>query len=255
MMLSTSRFIPMCLATMVAVCVSAMAQADEVQVAVAANFTAPIQAIAADFEKDTGHTLVAAYGATGQFYTQIKNGAPFEVFLSADDTTAQKLESEGDTVKGSRFTYAVGTLALWSAKEGYVDAKRAVLKKNEYQHLSIANPKAAPYGLAATQVLAKLGLTEQVKSKLVEGQNITQAYQFVSTGNAELGFVALSQIYKDGKVSSGSAWIVPGQMHDPIKQDAVILNKGKDNPAAQALVDYLKGPKAAAVIKSYGYQL
>ncbi|WP_235205590.1 molybdate ABC transporter substrate-binding protein [Pseudomonas fluorescens] len=240
---------------MVAVFVTAMAQADEVQVAVAANFTAPIQAIAADFEKDTGHKLVAAYGATGQFYTQIKNGAPFEVFLSADDTTAQKLESEGDTVKGSRFTYAVGTLALWSAKEGYVDTEGAVLKKNEYQHLSIANPKAAPYGLAATQVLAKLGLTDQVKSKLVEGQNITQAYQFVSTGNAELGFVALSQIYKDGKVSSGSAWIVPGQMHDPIKQDAVILNKGKDNPAAKALVDYLKGPKAAAVIKSYGYQL
>ena len=255
MMLSTSRFIPMCLATMVAVCVSTMAQADEVQVAVAANFTAPIQAIAADFEKDTGHKLVAAYGATGQFYTQIKNGAPFEVFLSADDTTPQKLESEGDTVKGSRFTYAVGTLALWSAKEGYVDAKGDVLQKNQYQHLSIANPKAAPYGLAATQVLAKLGLTDQVKSKLVEGQNITQAYQFVSTGNAELGFVALSQIYKDGKVSSGSAWIVPGQMHDPIKQDAVILNKGKDNPAAKALVDYLKGPKAAAIIKSYGYQL
>ncbi|AIG01050.1 molybdate-binding periplasmic protein [Pseudomonas fluorescens] len=255
MMFSTPRFIPTCLATMVAVFVTAMAQADEVQVAVAANFTAPIQAIAADFEKDTGHKLVAAYGATGQFYTQIKNGAPFEVFLSADDTTAQKLESEGDTVKGSRFTYAVGTLALWSAKEGYVDTEGAVLKKNEYQHLSIANPKAAPYGLAATQVLAKLGLTDQVKSKLVEGQNITQAYQFVSTGNAELGFVALSQIYKDGKVSSGSAWIVPGQMHDPIKQDAVILNKGKDNPAAKALVDYLKGPKAAAVIKSYGYQL
>lgn len=254
-MFSTPRFIPTCLAAIIAVITTTAAHADEVQVAVAANFTAPIQAIAADFEKDTGHKLVAAYGATGQFYAQIKNGAPFEVFLSADDTTPQKLEGEGDTVKGSRFTYAVGTLALWSAKEGYVDAKGDVLKKNDYQHLSIANPKAAPYGLAATQVLAKLGLTEQVKSKLVEGQNITQAYQFVSTGNAELGFVALSQIYKDGKVSSGSAWIVPGQMHDPIKQDAVILNKGKDNPAAKALVDYLKGPKAAAVIKSYGYQL
>ncbi|MDD1134838.1 MULTISPECIES: molybdate ABC transporter substrate-binding protein [Pseudomonas] len=243
------------LATLLALFTLGSAHADEVQVAVAANFTAPIQAIAADFKKDTGHTLVAAYGATGQFYAQIKNGAPFEVFLSADDSTPQKLESEGDTVKGSRFTYAVGTLALWSAKEGYVDAKGDVLQKNQYQHLSIANPKAAPYGLAATQVLAKLGLTDQVKSKLVEGQNITQAYQFVSTGNAELGFVALSQIYKDGKVSSGSAWIVPGQMHDPIKQDAVILNKGKDNPAAKALVDYLKGPKAAAIIKSYGYQL
>ena len=213
------------LATLLALFTLGSAHADEVQVAVAANFTAPIQAIAADFKQDTGHTLVAAYGATGQFYAQIKNGATFEVFLSADDSTPQKLESEGDTVKGSRFTYAVGTLALWSAKEGYVDAKGDVLQKNQYQHLSIANPKAAPYGLAATQVLAKLGL------------------------------VALSQIYKDGKVSSGSAWIVPGQMHDPIKQDAVILNKGKDNPAAKALVDYLKGPKAAAIIKSYGYQL
>ena len=177
------------------------------------------------------------------------------MFLSADDTTAQKLESEGATVKGSRFTYAVGTLALWSAKEGYVDAKGDVLKKNQFKHLSIANPKTAPYGLAATQLLAREGLSDQVKDKLVEGQNITQAYQFVSTGNAELGFVALSQIYKDGKVTGGSAWIVPASLHDPIKQDAVILNKGKDSAAAKALVDYLKSPKAAAVIKSYGYEL
>ncbi|WP_265533352.1 molybdate ABC transporter substrate-binding protein [Pseudomonas saponiphila] len=255
MNLRASGFVPTGLAALLAVFALGTAQAAEVQVAVAANFTAPIQAIAADFEKDTGHKLVAAYGATGQFYTQIKNGAPFEVFLSADDSAPQKLENEGDAVKGSRFTYAIGTLALWSAKQGYVDSKGQVLKDNQYQHLSIANPKAAPYGLAATQVLAKLGLSEKVKDKLVEGQNITQAYQFVSTGNAELGFVALSQIYKDGKVSSGSAWIVPAQMHDPIKQDAVILNKGKDNPAAQALVDYLKGPKAAAIIQSYGYQL
>jgi len=231
------------------------AQADEVQVAVAANFTAPIQAIAKDFEKDTGHKLVAAFGATGQFYAQIKNGAPFEVFLAADDSTPAKLEQEKETVAGSRFTYAIGTLALWSAKPGYVDAKGDVLKKNEYKHLAIANPKAAPYGLAATQVLDKLKLTEATKAKIVEGQNITQAFQFVSTGNAELGFVALSQIYKDGKVSEGSAWIVPAELHDPIRQDAVILNKGKDNPAAKALVDYLKGPKAAAVIKSYGYEL
>ncbi|MGN2436669.1 molybdate ABC transporter substrate-binding protein [Pseudomonas syringae] len=234
---------------------AAYANADEVQVAVAANFTAPIQAIATDFEKDTGHKLVAAFGATGQFYTQIKNGAPFEVFLSADDTTPAKLEQEGDTVKGSRFTYAIGTLALWSAKEGYVDNKGEVLKANQYQHLSIANPKAAPYGLAATQVLSKLGLTDATKAKIVEGQSITQAYQFVSTGNAELGFVALSQIYKDGKLTSGSAWIVPDSLHDPIKQDAVILTKGKDNAAAKALVEYLKGPKAAAIIKSFGYQL
>ncbi len=255
MPMRASRFAPTCLASLLAVFAFGSAQAGEVQVAVAANFTAPIQAIAADFEKDTGHKLVTSVGATGQFYAQIKNGAPFEVFLSADDTTPQKLVAEGDAVKGSRFTYAVGTLALWSAKEDYVDAKGDVLKRNEYKHLSIANPKAAPYGLAATQVLAKLGLTDKVKDKLVEGQNITQAYQFVSTGNAELGFVALSQIYKDGKVTGGSAWIVPADMHDPIKQDAVILNKGKDNPAAKALADYLKGPKAAAIIKSYGYQL
>ncbi|WP_373568787.1 molybdate ABC transporter substrate-binding protein [Pseudomonas sp. efr-133-TYG-103a] len=229
--------------------------ADEVQVAVAANFTAPIQAIARDFEKDTGHKLVASFGATGQFYTQIKNGAPFEVFLAADDTTPARLESENEIVKGSRFTYAVGTLALWSAKEGYVDDKGQVLKDNAYQHLSIANPKAAPYGLAATQVLDKLGLTATTQAKIVEGQSIAQAYQFVQTGNAELGFVALSQVFKDGKLTSGSAWIVPADLHEPIKQDAVILNKGKDNAAAKALMDYLKGPKAAAVIKSFGYQL
>ena len=246
-----TRFAPLLLTTLFTV---GTVQAAEVQVAVASNFTAPIQAIAADFEKDTGHKLVAAYGATGQFYTQIKNGAPFEVFLAADDTTPARLESEGDIVEGSRFTYAVGTLALWSAKDGYVDSQGQVLQHANFQHLSIANPKTAPYGLAATQVLDKLGLTAQVKSKLVEGQNITQAYQFVSTGNAELGFVALSQVYKDGKVTGGSAWIVPADLHDPIKQDAVILTKGRDNPAAVALVDYLKGPKAAAIIQAYGYQ-
>lgn len=237
------------------VLMSGAALADEVQLAVAANFTAPIQAIAKDFEKDTGHKLVASFGATGQFYAQIRNGAPFEVFLSADDTTPAKLENEGVAVKGSRFTYATGTLALWSAKPGYVDDKGEVLKGQSYQHLSIANPKAAPYGLAATQVLDKLGLTQATRSRLVEGQSISQAYQFVSSGNAELGFVALSQIYKDGKLTRGSAWVVPADLHDPIRQDAVILDKGKDNPAAQALVDYLKGPKAGEIIKSYGYQL
>ena len=248
-------FTPAALAVLVGCFTFASAHADEVQVAVAANFTAPIQAIASDFEKDTGHTLVAAYGATGQFYAQIKNGAPFEVFLAADDNTPQRLENEGETVPGSRFTYAIGTLALWSAKDGYVDEQGKVLSDNAYKHLSIANPKAAPYGLAATQVLAKLGLTDKVKDKIVEGQNITQAYQFISTGNAELGFVALSQIYKDGKVSSGSAWIVPEVMHDPIRQDAVILKKGQNNPAAKALAQYLKSPKAIAIIKSYGYHL
>lgn len=231
------------------------ALADQVQVAVAANFTAPMQAIASAFEKDTGHSVQASYGATGQFYAQISNGAPFEVFLSADDSTPAKLEKEGQSVDGSRFTYAIGKLVLWSPKDGVVDDRGAVLEKGDFKHLSIANPKAAPYGLAATQTLAKLGLSDALKGKIVEGQNITQALQFVSTGNAELGFVALSQVYKDGQITSGSAWVVPETMHEPIRQDALILKKGATNPAAKALVDYLKGPKAAEIIKAYGYQL
>ena len=231
------------------------AQAAEVQVAVAANFTAPLQAIAKQFEQETGNHVAASFGATGQFYTQIKNGAPFEVFLAADDKRPAKLETEGDTVPGTRFTYAVGALALWSAQAGYVDDQGAVLKKNEFKHLSIANPKAAPYGLAATQVLQQMGLMDTLKPKIVEGQSIAQAQQFVASGNAELGFVALSQVYKDGKLTSGSAWLVPGKLHDPIKQDAVVLAKGKDNPVASAFVEYLKGPKAAEIIRSYGYQL
>ncbi|MBM7062092.1 molybdate ABC transporter substrate-binding protein [Pseudomonas sp. UL073] len=245
------RFIP----ALVALCSFGLssAHADEVQVAVAANFTAPIQAMAADFEKTTGHKLVSSFGATGQFYAQIKNGAPFEVFLAADDSTPAKLEKEGEAVADSRFTYAIGTLALWSAKPGYVDDQGAVLKGNSYKHLSIANPKTAPYGLAATQVLEQLGLTQAVAGKLVQGENITQAQQFVATGNAELGFVALSQIYKDGKVTSGSAWVVPAKLHEPIRQDAVLLNKGKDNPAAKALLDYLKGAQAGQVLTAYGY--
>lgn len=242
-------------ATVGAVLFVSAANAAEVQVAVAANFTAPIKDIAVEFEKDTGHKVLAAFGPTGGLYTQVKNGAPFEVFFSADDTTPARLESEGEIVPGSRFTYAIGKLVLWSATESYVDEQGEVLKRNEFKHLSIANPKTAPYGLAATQVMDKLGVSEAIRPKLVEGTNITQAHQFVATGNAELGFVALSQVYKDGKITSGSAWIVPEDLYEPIRQDAVILNKGKDNPAAAALVEYLKGPKAAAVIRSYGYEL
>lgn len=238
-----------------ALAVAGNAFAGQVQVAVAANFTAPMKAIAAAFEEDTGHSLQASYGATGQFYAQIRNGAPFEVFLSADDGTPAKLEAQGQAVSGSRFTYAIGKLVLWSPKPGVVDDNGAVLEHGDFKHLAIANPKAAPYGLAATQTLEKLGLSERLKGRIVEGQNITQALQFVATGNAELGFVALSQVYKDGRITSGSAWVVPETMYQPIRQDALILNKGAGNPAATALVDYLKGPKAAAIIKAYGYEL
>ncbi|WP_276487759.1 molybdate ABC transporter substrate-binding protein [Ectopseudomonas mendocina] len=229
--------------------------ADEVKVAVAANFTAPFQALAPAFEKATGHKLVASFGATGQFYAQINNGAPFDVLLSADDTTPARLESENATASGSRFTYAIGSLVLWSADASYLDGTDAALKAGQFRHLAVANPKAAPYGLAAAQVLDRLGLSEAVKAKLVEGQNITQAHQFVSTANAELGFVALSQVYRDGKLGSGSAWIVPQALYDPIRQDAVILRQGANNPAATALVEYLKGAEAARVIESFGYKL
>lgn len=231
------------------------AGADEVKVAVAANFTAPVQALAPAFEKATGHKLVASYGATGQFYAQIKNGAPFEVLLAADDSTPARLEREGESVPGSRFTYAIGSLVLWSADPAFLDGSDAALRAGRFKHLAIANPKTAPYGLAATQVLAKLGLSEAVRAKLVEGQNISQAQQFVASGNAELGFIALSQVYQNGKLSSGSAWIVPTELHEPIRQDALILTRGANNPAAAALVQYLKGPQAAQVIESFGYKL
>jgi molybdate transport system substrate-binding protein len=229
-------------------------EAAEVHVAVAANFTAPLKDIAAEFERDTGHKLVASFGPTGGLYTQIRNGAPFDVLLAADEGTPAKLEREGGIVPGSRFTYAIGKLVLWSARAGVVDAEGAVLERNAFRHLAIANPKTAPYGRAATQVLARLGLAEATRSKLVEGTNVTQAYQFVASGNAELGFVALSQVYRDGSITAGSAWIVPAGLYEPIRQDAVILARGRDNPAARALADYLKGPKAATVIRAYGYE-
>lgn len=227
--------------------------AAEVIVAVAANFTAPMNAISAEFAKDTGHQAKLAFGSSGKFYAQIKNGAPFQVFLSADAATPKKLEEEGLTVPGSRFTYATGSLALWSAKPDFVDATGDVLKKGQFNKIALANPKLAPYGQAAVEVLTGMGLFDNLSPRFVQGENIAQTYQFVSTGNAELGFVALSQVMKDGKVSNGSTWIVPGKLHAPILQDAVVLVSGKDNPAAAALMQYLKGDKAKAVIKSYGY--
>jgi molybdate transport system substrate-binding protein len=235
--------------------VSTSALADEVQVAVAANFTAPAKQIAADFEKDTGHKVALSFGATGKFYAQIRNGAPFEVLLSADDTTPAKLETEGAAVAGTRFTYATGRLVLWSAKPGYIDDKGEVLKKGEFKYVSIANPKLASYGTAAVEALTTLKLLDAVQPKFVQAENIAQAHQFIATGNAELGFVALSQVFKDGKFGEGSAWVVPAHLHQPIQQDAVILDKGRGKPAAAAWTKYLRGDKAKAVIKSYGYEI
>jgi molybdate transport system substrate-binding protein len=231
------------------------AYAEDVQVAVAANFTAPMQAIAAAFEQDTGHKARLAFGSSGKFYAQIRNGAPFQVLLSADDETPARLEREGMAVPGTRFTYAIGRLALWSAQAGAVDARGEVLKQGGYKHVAIANPKLAPYGAAAVEVMQRLGVIEAVRPKLVQGENIAQTHQFVASGNAELGFVALSQVTRDGKLTGGSAWIVPGDLHTPIRQDAVILAAGKGNAAASALMAYLKGEKAKAVIRTYGYDI
>ncbi len=233
----------------------AQAQAGDALLAVAANFTAPMQKIAQAFEQDTGHKAVLSFGATGSFYAQIKNGAPFDVLLAADDDTPLKIEKEGLSVVGSRFTYATGQLVLWSKQAGLVDDKGEVLRSGKFQKLAIANPKLAPYGLAATETLTQLGLLSELQPKIVMGESIGQTYQFLVTENAQLGFVALSQVFADGKITQGSAWVVPAKLHNPIQQDAVLLNSGKSNPAAAALLTYLKSDKARAIIKAYGYQL
>lgn len=243
------------LLAVISIMLAVPAMAAEVNVAVAANFTAPMKQIVAEFEKETGHKAVLSFGASGKFYAQIKNGAPFQLLLSADDEKPIQLVKDGLGVADSRFTYAVGTLVLWSPKAGFVDAKGDVLGKGLYNKLAIANPKLAPYGVAAMEVLTKQGLLTAVTPKFVQGENISQTFQFVSSGNAELGFVALSQVMKEGKITSGSAWIVPGRLHTPIRQDAVLLSSGKDNSAARALLGYLKSDKAKKIIRSYGYEI
>lgn len=229
--------------------------AGEVQVAVAANFTAPMKVIAAQFEKDTGNKVLASYGATGKFYAQIHNGAPFDILLAADDDTPARLDQEKATVAGSRFTYAIGKLVLWSAQPGVVDAKGDVLAAGKFDHIAVADPKLAPYGLAARETLQKLNLFTALAPKFVTGDNIGQTYQFVASSAAPLGFVAMSQVYENNQLKSGSAWVVPATLYSPIRQDAVVLSKGASNAAVTAFIGYLKGDKARAVIRSFGYDL
>jgi molybdate transport system substrate-binding protein len=232
-----------------------VAQAGEVRVAVAANFTAPMQEIVPLFEQTSGHKVSLSFGSTGKFYAQIKQGAPYDVLISADSKTPQKLDGDGLTVPGSRFVYALGALVLWSAQPGLVDDKGAVLRKGGYNKLAIGDPKLAVYGTAAQETLEGLGLWQALSPKLVRGENITQTYQFAATGNAELGFIALSQISKGGKVTGGSWWIVPAHHYKPIEQSAVMLSSAKDAEASKAFLAFLKGPQAATVIRSYGYEL
>lgn len=228
------------------------AKASDTLVAVAANFTAAANEIGAAFTEATGHDVTFSFGATGQLYTQITQGAPFEVFLAADAKRPALAETEGFAVPGSRFTYAIGTLALWSADPDLIDDDATVLTEGRFRRLAIANPAVAPYGAAAIQVLDSLGLVEAVEAKLVQGSNIAQAYQFVATGNAEIGFVALAQVVLDER---GSSWIVPENLHDPIRQDAVLLKQGADNPTAQAFHAFLTSPTAAEIIRRYGYSV
>lgn len=231
--------------------VAAPAFAAETKVAVAANFTEPAREIATRFKARTGHDAILSFGASGQFYAQIANGAPFEVFLSADRERPEKAEADGLSVAGSRFTYAVGRLVLYSKTPGLVDARGAVLRSGRFQKIAIADPRTAPYGVAAVETMRKLGVEAQLRPKLVQGASITQTYQFVDTGAAELGFVALSQVVS---VKGGSRWVVPAASHTPIDQQAVLLKAGADSPAARAFMTFLKGPEARAIIRSYGYE-
>jgi len=228
------------------------ARAAETQVAVAANFTEPAKEIATAFKAATGHTATLSFGSSGQFYAQMAHGAPYEVFLSADADRPLAAERDGLGVTGTRFTYAVGRLVLYSKTAGLVDGAGAVLGSGRFTKLSIADPTAAPYGVAAVQTMQKLGVYGAVKPKVVMGTSITQAYQFVDTGAAELGFVALSQVIH---VAGGSRWLVPAADHAPIAQQAILLYPGQSNAAAKAFLAFLKGPQAVAIIRKYGYQV
>ena len=233
--------------------VGGSAQAAELTVAVAANFATTMQKIAVAFERDSGHRLVLALGSTGKFYAQIRQGAPFDVLLAADQDTPARLAREGFGSADSRFSYATGRLVLWSRQAGLVDAQGAVLKAGAFDRLALADPKLAPYGAAAMQTLERLGLLSTLRPKLVQGDSIGQAYQFVASGNATLGFVALSQLMHDGQLSAGSAWIVPAELHAPLRQDALLLKRGQGQPAAAALLDYLRSEPARAIMRGQGY--
>ena len=227
----------------------------EVQVAVAANFSNPAKRLAEQFKRASGHTVAISTGSTGKFYAQIGNGAPFDVFLSADDATPLRMEKEKLAKVGSRFTYALGRLALWSPTPRMIDDKAEVLRKAAFKRLAIASPNLAPYGAAAQQTMQTLGVWTALQGKLVYGENIAQTFQFVSSGNADLGFVALSQIREAGKPIKGSHWLVPPSMHAPLRQDATLLARGEENAAASQFLDFLRSPAARELIRSYGYDV
>lgn len=228
--------------------------AEPVLVAVAANFLPPFREVALEFEKTTGHTLRVVSGSSGNFYTQIQNGAPFDVFFSADNERPKKLEDEGLGVKDTRFTYAIGRIVLWSANADLIKGEETLRAKN-FKRLAIANPKNAPYGVAAMQALQKLELWDHLQPQIVMGESIGQTMGFIESGNAQVGFVALSQVMDPKVKGKGSHWHVPTHLHEPIQQDVILLTKGKENPAAKDLLQFIGGPQAKAIIERYGYGL
>lgn len=235
--------------------ISNFSHAETTLVAVAANFTKPMTEIAELFQKETGHTAKLSFGSSGKLVAQIKNAAPFDVFLSADEKNPARLIKDDLAIADSRFTYAIGKLVLWSAKADLVDAQGEILNKNSFKHIALPDSKLAPYGEAAIEVLKNKNLLNKLQPLFVLGENINQTHQFISTGNAELGFISLSQVMENGKISAGSTWQVPDNLYNPIHQDAMLLKKGSENPAAIALLSFLKSAKAQAIISQYGYGL
>ena len=227
------------------------AEAAETTVAVAANFSEAAKEIAQRFEASSGHRAILSFGSTGQLFTQITQEAPFDVFLAADEERPRKAVDQGLAVPDSQFTYAMGKLALFSKDPMLVQGEET-LRSGKFQKIAIANPRTAPYGSAAVEAMKKLGVYAALEPRLVQGNDIAQTYQFVDTANAELGFVALAQIIG---TSDGSRWIVPGDLYPPIRQDAVLLQRGAPNPAARAFVAYLRGPEARTILEKYGYGL
>lgn len=237
--------------------ISSLVYADTTLVAVAADFTKPMTEIASAFEKATGHSAKLSFGSSGKAFAQIQSDAPFEVYLSASEKYPLELEKSGHAVPNSHFVYAIGKLVLWSATPGYVDNQGEILQTGNFKHIALADPAHAPYGVVAEDVMKSLGVLDKLRPLFVMGENISQTFQFVSTGNAELGFVAFAQVIdiNTGKIGSGSGWIIPDNLHGPFNQTAVLLKKGAENPAALALVDFLKSPTALAIIEKYGFGL
>ncbi len=229
--------------------------AEDITIAVASNFTASMKAIVKQFENNSGHKVKLVFGGSGKFYAQIKNGAPFQAFFSADQAKPIALEKQNLILENSRFTYATGRLALWSTAINVADLRVLALRQGHYNKLALANSKLAPYGRAAEETLNNLHLIDKTKEKWVKGENISQTYQFLSTGNADLGFVALSQIMKNKQITKGSAWIVPEHLHQPIKQDAVILLSGKNSAATIEFMQFMNSEEVKSIIKSYGYHV